>query len=175
MIVKTYICVTVITYPYNKFRIHLSNLHLLNNPLIILAPGCAYVYFLYRWIWYDVSSTILLNIRNSSETPCLIKILACPELISQLPIVLKVCSGHDSDTTVVNVNVCNDWTKATVGIDEQVLQNLDQVMMSSSNGNIFRVTGPFWVQSTGHQGIFLSKACEAELWCFLWSAPEQTV
>ena len=47
-------------------------------------------------------------------------------------------------------------------------------MMTSSNGNIFRVTDlcegnpPL---STGN----LTEASDAELWCFLWSAPEQTV
>ena len=48
-------------------------------------------------------------------------------------------------------------------------------MMTSSNENIFRVTGPLWGESTGHRWIPLTKASEAELWCFLWSAPEQTV
>ena len=44
------------------------------------------------------------------------------------------------------------------------------VMMTSSNGNIFRVTGPFWGESTGYRWIHLTKASDAELWCFLWSA-----
>ena len=48
-------------------------------------------------------------------------------------------------------------------------------MMTSSNGNIFRVTGPLQGESTGHRRIPLTKASTAELWCFLWSAPEQTV
>ena len=47
-------------------------------------------------------------------------------------------------------------------------------MMTSSNGNIFRVTGPLWVEFTDHQWIPLTKASDVELWCFLWSAPEQT-
>ena len=35
---------------------------------------------------------------------------------------------------------------------------------------------PFvWGDSTGHRWIPLTKASDAELWCFLWSAPEQTV
>ena len=45
----------------------------------------------------------------------------------------------------------------------------------SSNGNIFRVTGPSWGESTGDRWIPLTKDSDAELWCFLWSAPEQTV
>ena len=48
-------------------------------------------------------------------------------------------------------------------------------MMTSSNGNIFRVTGPLWGESTGHRWIPLTKASDVELWCFLWSAPKQTV
>ena len=41
--------------------------------------------------------------------------------------------------------------------------------------HILRVTGPLWGESTGHQWIPPTKASEAELWCFIWSAPEQTV
>ena len=48
-------------------------------------------------------------------------------------------------------------------------------MMTSPNGNIFRVTGPVWGEFAGHRWIPLTKAGDAELWCFLWSAPEQTV
>ena len=48
-------------------------------------------------------------------------------------------------------------------------------MMTSSNGDIFRVTGPLWGEFTGHRWIPLTKASDAELWRFLWSAPEQTV
>ena len=48
-------------------------------------------------------------------------------------------------------------------------------MMTSSNGNIFRVTGPFCGEFTGHRWIPRTKASDAVLWCFLWSAPEPTV
>ena len=48
-------------------------------------------------------------------------------------------------------------------------------MMTSSNRNIFRVTGPLCGELTGHRWIPLTKASDAELWCFLWSTPEQTV
>ena len=48
-------------------------------------------------------------------------------------------------------------------------------MMTSSNWNIFRVNGPLWGESTGHRWIPFTKTSDAELWCSLWSAPEQTV
>ena len=39
--------------------------------------------------------------------------------------------------------------------------------MTSSNGNILRVTGPLWGESTGHRCISLEKASNAKLWWFL--------
>ena len=47
-----------------------------------------------------------------------------------------------------------------------------QNMMTSSNGKIFRVTGPLCGEFTGPRWIPRTKASDAELWCFLWSAPE---
>ena len=46
-------------------------------------------------------------------------------------------------------------------------------MMTSSNWNIFRITGPLCGEVTGESP--LTKASDAELWCFLWSAPERTI
>ena len=49
-------------------------------------------------------------------------------------------------------------------------------MMTSSNGNSFRVTAWLFVrESTGHRWIPLTKASDAGLWCFLWSASEKMV
>ena len=45
-------------------------------------------------------------------------------------------------------------------------------MMTSSNGNIFRVTGHLCGEFTGPRWIPHTKASDAELWCLLWSAPE---
>ena len=39
---------------------------------------------------------------------------------------------------------------------------------------VFRVTAPLCGEFTSHWWIPLTKARDAELWCFLWSAPEQT-
>ena len=57
----------------------------------------------------------------------------------------------------------------------QVWYNIFYAMMTSSNGNIPRVTGPLWGESTGPRWIPLTKYSDAGLWCFLWSAPEQTI
>ena len=47
--------------------------------------------------------------------------------------------------------------------------------MTSSNGNIFRVTGPLCGEFTGQRWIPLTKASDAELCCFYLSAPEYPV
>ena len=49
------------------------------------------------------------------------------------------------------------------------------LMMASSNGNIFRVTGLLCGEFTSHRWISRTKASDAELWCFFLSVPEPTV
>ena len=41
--------------------------------------------------------------------------------------------------------------------------------------NHFRVTGPLCREFTVYRWIPLTQGSDTELWCFLWSAPEQTV
>ena len=42
------------------------------------------------------------------------------------------------------------------------------VMMTSSNGNIFRITGPLCGEFTGHRWIPLTEASDEELWFFFY-------
>ena len=44
-------------------------------------------------------------------------------------------------------------------------------IMTSSNGNIFRVTGPLWWEPPRWPVVPLTKASDAEHWRFLWCAP----
>ena len=64
-----------------------------------------------------------------------------------------------------------------VGADCNVACNATSsvIMMASSNRNFFGVTDLLWGESTGHRWIPLTKAIDAELWCFLGSTPEQTI
>ena len=43
-------------------------------------------------------------------------------------------------------------------------------IMTSSNRNIFRVTGPLCEEFIGNRWIPLTKVSDWELWCFIWSA-----
>ena len=65
----------------------------------------------------------------------------------------------------------------TVAADpqHQIVLHSQQAPMTSSKRDSFRVTGPLWRESTGHRWIPLIKVSDGGLWCFLWSAPEQTV
>ena len=59
------------------------------------------------------------------------------------------------------------------GTDDFIeLNALYHIMVTSSNGDISRVTGPLCGEFTGHQRIPHTKASDVELWCFLWSVPE---
>ena len=65
-------------------------------------------------------------------------------------------------------------------LDNNILEKLHMIyakctllnMMTSSNGNIFRVTGHLCGKFTGPRWISRTKASDAELWCFLWFTPE---
>ena len=62
--------------------------------------------------------------------------------------------------------------RCSISWNKTQTQIIIHLMMTSSNGNIFRVTGPLCGEFTGHRWISRTKAIYAELWCFLWSAPE---
>ena len=47
----------------------------------------------------------------------------------------------------------------------------DLYMMTSTNENIFRVTGPLCGECAGHRWIPRTKVSGVELWCFLLSVP----
>ena len=65
---------------------------------------------------------------------------------------------------------CDVVATAVVEHDDYYVAGDD--MMTSSNGNIFRVTGHLCGEFTGPRWIPHTKASDAELWCLLWSTPE---
>ena len=75
--------------------------------------------------------------------------------------------GHFVSASVLKYK--NKWNDNCKNL--QSVSCLMMNMMTSSNGNIFRVTGPICGEFTGHRWIPRTKASDAGLWCFLWSAP----
>ena len=57
----------------------------------------------------------------------------------------------------------------------ELRRHILNVKMTSSNGNLFRATGPLCAEFTDHRWIPLTNASYTELWWFLWPVPEQTV
>ena len=58
-----------------------------------------------------------------------------------------------------------------MGWNDLSIRKLQRCMMTSYNGNIFRITGPLWREFTSHRWIPCTKANDGELWRFLWSVP----
>ena len=81
---------------------------------------------------------------------------------------------ESSSLSVVKLSLYLKWKKKCFKLI-RLWTMMQLLMVMETNGNIFRVTGPLWGKSTGHQGIPLTNASDPELWCFLWSAPKQTV
>ena len=77
------------------------------------------------------------------------------------------------------VNICTKYKQDPLNIVHwRVVKNQDWnttqcvLMMTSSNGSIFRVTGHLCGEFTGPRWIPHTKASDAELWYLLWSEPE---
>ena len=71
------------------------------------------------------------------------------------------------------LNVVSQWLRACIewSLMCMLVMKGPFTTITSSNGNIFRVTGLLYGEFTGDRWILLAKASDAELWCFLWSAP----
>ena len=71
--------------------------------------------------------------------------------------------------STVRIFLCKNAYVNTEGLNSLI--KWLSYMMTSSNGNIFRVTGSLWVEFPGHRWIPLTKASDAELWFFslLWA------
>ena len=69
------------------------------------------------------------------------------------------------------------WVKKTMKHRFKTSQHVPGLclMMTSSNENIFRVTGPLCGEFIGHRYIPRAKTSDAEPWYFLWSAPERII
>ena len=94
-------------------------------------------------------------------------------MVSNYWLIMIKCPGTEQAASLYNVLMVKRQCRLTIStIHDDVIP---QFMMTSSNGDIFRVTGLLRGESTGHRWIPLTKVSDAELWCFLWSAPEQTV
>ena len=73
--------------------------------------------------------------------------------------------------SILRISKDNIWMSGPL-ITWSYMKHDGELMMTSSNGNIFRVTGHLCGEFTGHRWIPPTKASDTELWRFLWSTPE---
>ena len=71
-------------------------------------------------------------------------------------------------------NFCHNTTQFDAGRAAFIIPRCSELrvlMMTSSNGNVFRVTAPLCRKFTSDRRIPHAKASDAELLCFFWSVP----
>ena len=78
-------------------------------------------------------------------------------------------NGHHLADDILKCNFFSGNVLISITISRGPINNILAFMMTSSNGNIFHITGPLCGKFTVHRWIPLIKASDAELWCFLWS------
>ena len=81
------------------------------------------------------------------------------------------CPGGDQLMSAWLIGTCSRDQASVYNNRLQWLSDFASSMMTSSNGNLFSVTGSFCGEFTGHRWIPRTKASDAELWCFVWSSP----
>ena len=104
-----------------------------------------------RWrCHYEISRYVLADIKYG---------IIFTWTISKLIFVIKTIWCHISGLTPTQVMV---WCLTPL---------ISYLMMTSSNGTIFRATGHLCGEFTSPRWVPRTKASDADLWCFLWSAP----
>ena len=94
------------------------------------------------------------------------------QITYMFPVWFRGCvAKHDKQSTTVPNLQPTTWLEYGGSVHPKNYIHALCFMMTSSNGNIFRVTDQL-CGVTGHRWIPRTKASDAELWCFLWSAPE---
>ena len=109
------------------------------------------------------------KVVTCSDMPCIILNIS---LCNGLHTIKDAC-----EVTWNVVNVCKQYRSSAYWFSKSSIAYKRwtiYAIKTSLNGNIFCVTGPLCWEFTGNRCIPLTKASDAELWCFLWSAPEQT-
>ena len=72
---------------------------------------------------------------------------------------------------------CSRWMNPFLveELETKSVNSKTLLIMTPSNGNILRVTGPLWGETTDYRWIPFTKTSDADLSGFRWSTPEQTV
>ena len=121
---------------------------------------------------WKLSVIYLMRRKDYANKPTLVLYYLRWKYLNFLPLFLVWAQPKGDDVTM--------WRRLSLGepIPRRIpatkpstaKQRAYSIMITSSNGNIFRVTGHLCGEFTGPRWIPRTKASDAELWCFLWSA-----
>ena len=137
-------------------------------PLLSLCQVYGNMFDIFLWLGYHyIVAMILYKImRNLSMISFTSSGIFLPHEItdsSRLPMKIALYISHKYISQYFMMKrfyMCRNRNKTLI------------YMITSSNGNIFRVTSHLCGECTGPLWIPHTKASNAELWCLLWSAPE---
>ena len=124
--------------------------------------------FYYRYISSTIDTKLWLRPDGMIFREMLLNLLCLLRNKTPVSVVAWVCNMTDN---IIIGHLCSTLTRCHTPMHASLNAVMD-VMMTSPNGNIFRVTGPLCGEFIGHRWIPLTKASDAGLWCFLWSGPE---
>ena len=112
---------------------------------------------LYHNAWFSLArQQVSIAGLSMANTPHISNRIRSPLVCS------RVTMYHAFSRYLSRMTYCNHYTSTDI-------KHHPRNMMTSSNGNIFRVTGPLRGEFTGDRWISRTTASDAELWCFLWS------
>ena len=88
-----------------------------------------------------------------------------------------ICTGHREEWPRYDyvMNPSNATWVHAIDAHSMVVVGGMMTSLGHASGNNFRVISTLWGEATGHWWIPLTKTSDAELWCFLWSAHDQTI
>ena len=140
--------------------------------------GAKYIFFFYEILFEnvvcDMSYIFTMRLRRSDGYRHCLNIVkfirSCHDDRNfTIPDTGLVESQDKLRSTSRNCCACQPTTTAAQGKLYLAIDPVDNIVldsMTSSNGNIFRVTGHLCGEFTGHRWIPHTKACNAGLWCF---------
>ena len=123
-----------------------------------------------RWSWtITATSNDRHGVSNYRSVGCLfISLFILTTKKHQRSALLSLCEGNPPVTDGFPAQMDGNAENVSTWRDNDIGPR----MITSSNGNIFRVTGPLCGELIDHRWIPLTKACDTELWCFFLSVSE---
>ena len=133
----------------------------------MISPSRGIQLTLHIWTSWQISRQSRKPTGSEAKAPSYNSLRT--RVCSFLPPGLLFCSGWNWSSIHPGFQLSHHYSRLWIGDRGGCCgDKYSLYMMTSSNGNIFRVTGLLCGEFTGPRWILRSKASDAELSCFLW-------